>query len=258
MIGKAFREIGLRQGRRSKAEEDMKLSLLHRIHRKLIKLRFQPIRVLCFHQVSETFDEESMYIMDWLQTDIFKQSIGRFEKTGYTFISIEEAYERLKKDKWRSKRYVVLTADDGWASLNNILLWLNERQIPITLFLNPAYFDGHLYRNRPTEKYLTRTDVNQLHKKYPLVTIGSHGWKHIAATKQTEQEFEEDTKASVKELSKLPNYIPFFAYTWGRHNESTDLILRDNHLIQVNTNGGMNYNVCNPINREILTSDISI
>ena len=226
--------------------------ILHRIHRRLIKLRFQPIRILCFHQVSETFDENSMYREDWLQTEEFKQIIDRFQNAGYSFISLEEAYVKLNNDKWRCKKFVVLTADDGWASLNNILPWLNERQIPITLFLNPAYFDGTLYRERPTEKYLTRTEVNQLHNKFPLVTVGSHGWKHIDATKQTDQEFERDTKASVEEISKLPNYIPYLAYTWGCHNESTDKQLARMNIIPVLLDGIMNYNDIQYIHRERL------
>lgn len=230
--------------------------MVHRIRRRLIKFMYQPIRIFCFHQVSDSFDGSTMYEEDWLQNDEFKLIIGRLRKHGYTFLSMEEAYKRLKTDIFRHNKYAVLTADDGWASIKNILPWLNEQRIPVTLFLTPAYFDGSHYRDRNTEKYLSEADVKQLHARYPLLTVGSHGWKHVAATEQTDEEFENDIKASVNELSRLPNYVPFFAYAWGKHNESTDKILRDNRLVQVNTEGGMNYNVCNPIDREILASDM--
>lgn len=223
-----------------------------------MKLRLQPIRVLCFHQVSDVFDENSMYEQDWLQTDNFKGLINQFKSAGYQFISLEEAHEKLQCDRFRRKKYVVLTADDGWASLKNILPWLNEQKIPITLFLNPAYFDGIHYRNRDTERYLTQREVEQLHEDYPLLTIGSHGWEHTAATMVTEQEFTESVEKSIAQLGLLSNYIPYFAYTWGWHSASSDKVLLRHNITPVCLSGGSNCKKNYYIDREILKLDIKI
>lgn len=56
------------------------MNICAKIRRKLLKLRLQPIRVFCFHQVSETFDE---------------------------------AYEKWKHNWYRRKKYAVLTADNN-------------------------------------------------------------------------------------------------------------------------------------------------
>ena len=40
-----------------------------------MKLRLQPIRVYCFHHVSERFDGSTMYRIDWMNIDAFKQAI---------------------------------------------------------------------------------------------------------------------------------------------------------------------------------------
>lgn len=226
--------------------------LIHKIKRKWMKMRLQPIRVLCFHQVSEAFDESYMEPIDWLETDVFKQRIESLRKEGCNFISLPEAQEMMKMDWFRSEKYAVLTADDGWATLRNVLPWLNEQQIPVTLFLNPAYLDGKHYRNSDKEQYLSSEEVERLYKQYPLVTIGSHGWEHVDATEQTEEEFRESIQRTQDYLSKLPNYIPFHAYTWGHWNTARNEILAEVGMKPVYMDGGKNYNDCDVIHRELM------
>lgn len=218
-----------------------------------MKMRFLPIRVLCFHQVSDAFDESYMERIDWLQTDVFQQRIEALRREGYAFISLPEAYEKMQRDIFRYKKYAVLTADDGWATLRNVLPWLKEQQIPVTLFLNPAYLDGKHFRNSKKEEYLSDAEVKNIDKQYPLVTVGSHGWEHVDATEQTEKEFRESIQQTQDYLSKLPNYIPFHAYTWGQHSERTDDILLKEGITPVLINGGKNYNDHGVIHRELLS-----
>ena len=73
-----------------------------------MKMRFQPIRVLCFHQVSDAFDESYMERVDWLETDLFKQRIEALRQEGYAFISLPEARDKMQRDIFRFKKYVVL------------------------------------------------------------------------------------------------------------------------------------------------------
>jgi peptidoglycan/xylan/chitin deacetylase (PgdA/CDA1 family) len=216
-----------------------------------MKIRLQPIRVFCFHQVSDTFDESTMKECDWLQTETFKNRLETLRLEGYKFISLQDAHDRIKKDHIRISKYAVLTADDGWASLKNILPWLSEQQIPITIFLNPAYLDGKHFRERDTEKYLMEDEVRKLHTQYPLLTIGSHGWEHIAATNQTQSQFIESVNKSVEYLSKLPNFVPYFAYTWGWNWINTNEILWKSNLTPVKLSG-VNYNDFWIIRREPL------
>lgn len=228
------------------------MKFFDKIQRKLLHLRLQPIRVFCFHQVSNEFDESYMHRVDWLQTDVFKSEIKNLQKQGYIFISLSEAFHRLQNDNFRLCKYAVLTADDGWASLRNILPWLNEQQIPVTLFLNPAYWDGKHFREKETERYLTSNEVEMLYDKYPLLTIGSHGWKHIDIKSQDIDELNNNILHCIAELGKMPNYIPFYAYPFGRHNRMGNSILKANGHIPVYLYGNMNYNNSNFIDRELL------
>ena len=125
----------------------------------MLRLRLQPIRVFCFHQVSDEFEPNTMKPCDWMRTEAFKDTILKLRRD-YAFISLQEATKHLKHDSFRRKRYAVLTADDGWASMKNILPWLAEQGIPLTLFLNPSYLDGKHFREKTTEKYMTINEID--------------------------------------------------------------------------------------------------
>ena len=114
----------------------MILELYHMIRRKWMKLRLQPIRIFCLHHVCEQFNSDVMYACDWMALDEFKQKINVLRNQGYQFISLTDAYEYLKKDWFRRKKYAVLTFDDGYKSLLEVLPWLEEQQIPFALFIN--------------------------------------------------------------------------------------------------------------------------
>lgn len=212
----------------------------------------KPIRVFCFHQVSEAFEPNTMKESDWMQTEAFKKKILVL-KQQYTFVSLEEAYSHITNDRFRMKRYAVLTADDGWASLKYILPWLDEQQIPITLFLNPLYLDGIHYRERETERYLTESDVQSICDTYQKVSIGMHGWEHVAVSKQSEDEFKKNVEQSIQALKDCKSFVPFFAYPWGRHNGMTDRVLGEFDVVPVLMNRMKNYNDASVIHRELLT-----
>lgn len=228
----------------------MKLNtLLHKIQRKWMKLRLQPIRVFCLHHVCEQFDAEAMYPCDWVAMDEFKQKIIALRNQGYQFISITDAYEQLKKDRFRRKKYAVLTFDDGYKSLNEILPWLEEQKIPVTLFINGIYLDGKSYRKSPKEQYLTYDELFALTS--PLIEIGHHGWEHTAATEMTDKELLVSLQKNIEILSAHPRYIPFWAYTYGIHNQNSDVTLSSNGMTLVLVDGGKNYKRKGSIAREL-------
>lgn len=225
--------------------------LLYSIKRKWMKLRLQPIRVFCLHHVCKTYNETTtMYQGDWVQIDEFKEKVQRMQQDGGEFISLTEANHHICSDWFRHKKYAVLTFDDGYASLKEILPWLEERQIPVALFINGKYLDGKSYRKNPKEKYLTKEELFALSS--PLIEIGSHGWEHNRATEMTAEEFAESVKRNIDLLSGHPNYIPFWAYTYGSHSNNTDDYLHRQGLVPLYIDGMKNYNEIYIIHRELL------
>lgn len=221
-----------------------------KISRKWVKLRLQPIRVFCLHHVCKTYDETTMYQGDWVQIDEFKQKVLSMQQNGVEFISLTDAYKHICNDYVRCKKYAVLTFDDGYASLKEILPCLEERQIPVALFINGKYLDGKSYRKNPREKYLTKEELFALTS--PLIEIGSHGWEHNRATEMTAEEFVESVKRNIGLSSEHPNYIPFWAYTYGSHSNNTDDYLHRQGLVPIYIDGMKNYNEIMVIHRELL------
>ena len=224
--------------------------LVNKIRRKWMKLRLQPIRVYCLHHVCAEFDAEVMNACDWMQFDEFKTKVKTMQQNGVEFISLSDAYKHICNDHVRCKKYAVLVFDDGYASLKEILPWLEERQIPVALFINGKYLDGKSYRKNPNEKYLTEEELFSLTSSF--VEIGSHGWEHKRATEMTAEEFAESVKRNIGLLSGHPNYIPFWAYTYGSHSNNTDDYLHRQGLVPIYIDGMKNYNEIKVIHRELL------
>lgn len=225
--------------------------LFQKTQKRLLRVRLRPIRVFCFHQVSDVFEPETMYECDWMQTEAFKAKILGL-KNHYTFISLQDAHSHIANNKIRMKQYAVLTADDGWASLKNVIPWLAEQGIPVTLFLNPAYSDGKHFREKETERYLTEQDLEQFAKTCTNISFGMHGWDHTDVSKQNECDFRNNIEQSVKALNRYGNFVSFFAYPWGRHNTMNDNLLKEFGLVPVLMDGMKNCNDTSVIHREIL------
>ncbi len=221
-----------------------------KIKRKWTKIRLRPIRVFCFHHVCDQFDAKAMHSCDWMSIDEFKIKVQTLQHNGVEFISLSKAHSHITKDKIRCKKYAVLTFDDGYASLKEILPWLFENNIPVTLFVNGKYLDGKSYRNTPKEQYLTKEELFAL--TTPLVEIGSHGWEHIDANAMAIEEFASSVQKNIELLSAHPRYIPFHAYTYGGHNHKVDTKLHEEYIIPVLVDGMKNYNEFNYIRRELL------
>lgn len=216
------------------------------------KWRYSPIRVFCFHQVSDVFDPKGMWECDWTQTEDFKRNILELKKR-YTFVSLEEAYRHVANDKIRMKRYAALTADDGWFSLMNILPWLAELEVPVTLFLNPLYMDGIHRQSRETERFLTTEEVSGLVERfYPYISIASHGWSHDDCVRMTFEQFKESVVKSEEFLGMMNAKVSFYAFTFGRYTWKQMEFLEQKGLTPVLVDGMKNYNDLSCIHRECI------
>ena len=186
-------------------------------------------------------------------------------KKVYSFISLEEARNKLKKDKFRGKKYAVLTFDDGYSSSFAVLKWLEDQRIPFTLFLNAKYLDGVSCSKHVldlarmgipdmTEEeladglYLTNKELSSLSS--PMLSIASHGYEHVNASLLDSRVFMDDVKKNFSVLNRFFATIPFHAYTWGAHTPATDSVLKEMEIIPVLMDGEMNYNEAGFIHRE--------
>ncbi len=241
-------------------------NLIKKICRRIRGVFVKPIRVFCFHQVSDVFEPEKCFECDWTNIDQFKKVVLSLQEK-YTFISLEEAYKHIHKDKIRMKNYAALTSDDGYHSLLNILPWLEYRHIPITLFINSQYLDNkhyikELYRQAKSVKpnideesfvknlYLTKDDLLSLNSEW--VSIGLHGYEHVSVVGMNEDEFESQFGKNKACLKELKGFVPFYAYTFGKHTQNADKVLKKHGIIPVLLDGCQNVNDSSVIHRECI------
>lgn len=221
-------------------EEIMSRSFFQKVKHRLVRMRLHPISVFLFHQVSDVFQPETMWDIDWTQTETFKRNILALKKK-YTFIPLDEVTERLSCDRFRFRDYAALTSDDGWASLKTILPWLVEQEIPVTLFLNPSCLDGLHKNSRETDKLLTKEDVLRIVEEgKPYISVASHGWTHKDSTKMTMDEFQESVQESEEVLTGIPGKVPYFAFASGKHTPKQVGFLKSEGLIPVFVDGAAN------------------
>lgn len=228
----------------------MMKKLLNKAYRRIIRLFYQPIRVFCFHHVCEEYDENSMYLCDWMSICEFKDKINSLRNDGYKFISLTSAHAHLRWDFYRIQKYAVITFDDGYKSLLEIIPWLLEEKIPFVLFINGKYLDGVSYRENVQEKYLDYNTLYNLNDS--LIEIGHHGWEHIPVKNMEESEFVESITKNISIISSHSRYIPFWAYTYGNHNACTDVILKVNNMNIVLMDDQKNYKDKEFIHRELI------
>ena len=186
------------------------------------KRRLCPISVFVMHSVSDEYNPLLWWDCDWTTTDQFKMNVLRL-KDQYTFISLPEAYEKIKNDRFRLRKYAVLTADDGYRSLLVVLPWLEEQMVPITLFVNTRYLDKKSWSAINEEQakrvnpkvdimdevcpnlYFSMDELFEL--KSPWITVGMHGHEHLDATKQSAEEFRENVEKCKNIILNHPRYI---------------------------------------------------
>lgn len=219
------------------------------MYRRLKKILLSPIDVFVFHAVSDVYDDTVNEKVDWTLTEEFKRYILSL-KNHYKFISSSNAYIKLKSDLTRSNKYAVLTCDDGFKSVLGILPFLEEQGIPVTLFVNPKYLDGNSKREgyAVNPQYITREELWNLTS--PLISIGMHGYEHNDATEMTKDEFTGSVDKCIELLQQHPRYIPFYAYTWGKHSDMTQSVLREKKIVPVLTDGESNYRYRQGISRK--------
>jgi peptidoglycan/xylan/chitin deacetylase (PgdA/CDA1 family) len=239
--------------------------ILSKLRRRFLKLRLQPIRVLCFHQVSESFDPLIYCKPDWISLADFKGKINSFLQQGYKFISLEEAYHHIRRDFIRTRKYVVLTADDGLKCQLELIPWLEENNIPLTMFLNVEtltgdkcgepmmqYFNIVSKEQERAHSILYATANNIAAVQSSILSFGLHGIDHRGATSMTYEEYRSNIIECKTYLNKIVSTVPFYAYTYGIRTKEYDDILHENNFIPVYMDGRVNYNNSYCVHREIM------
>ncbi len=179
----------------------------------------------------------------------FEAVIRHLHSKGYKFISIDELYDRLKRNDAKGKlAYVSL--DDGWQGNLKLIPIIEKYNVPITIFIAvKPITDGNYwwefvakkigyskmqdFKNLPHEEFESqlkqiKAEIGKLERsamtidelkkvaKHPLVSIQSHTVNHPILTKLPEDLLDFELKESKKQLEAITDKEVFaFSYPNG-------------------------------------------
>ncbi len=187
------------------------------------------IPILMYHMVAETKDtNESKYCCS---PGKFKNQMDYLKKTGYKVIGLNELVNTIKNRDQLHRKSVVITLDDGYMdNWENAFPILHEFGFPATVFVISKLL-GHTneWMQEENSKRLKLLGWSELKKMVANgITIGAHTKTHPLLTGIDADSATEEIRGAKHDLEdRLGMSIDFFAYPYGKMNETVKQIVKD-------------------------------
>jgi peptidoglycan/xylan/chitin deacetylase (PgdA/CDA1 family) len=186
--------------------------------RRLIGIATPPIRTVIYYH--HTFDHER----------------SRFARQmDHLLRWCEPVSARMTDQLASGRRYVSVTADDGWLSfLRNAIPEVLSRRIPVTIFLITGRLGEAIEENK-ADRLVTLEELAALTS--PTITFGCHTTKHTRLTHVPEEIAMRELVDSRKALMSIPNGEPdLLAFPFGSYNSQLSTLCRSVGYQRVYTN----------------------
>ena len=155
--------------------------------------------------------------------DRLEQLIVDYKKRNFTFISLNDMYERFNGNFHLNNKYISITLDDGYED-NYLVAYpiFKKYNIPFTIFISKSYITG--FKMLSTEQILALSKDN-------LCTIGGHTVNHPHLTDLSYQLQEHEICECNKWLKNITGKpILFVAFPYGDYNNYTIDIIKKNNI----------------------------
>lgn len=153
------------------------MSLFKKFTNRIIKLLYQPIIVLTFHQVSKQMDDRYEIKEDWNSIENFKHSIEYIGQR-YSWISLSDVSKKLQSRCFRFRTYAAISFDDAYLSILNVYTYLIQNKIPFTIFVNSKYLDGVSYSPENLIRYINSlpnsANMKDLVERYQTANVTNY------------------------------------------------------------------------------------
>jgi peptidoglycan/xylan/chitin deacetylase (PgdA/CDA1 family) len=184
------------------------------------------IPILVYHKISDLTEGLDAF---WnVPPSLFAHHMAYISGEGYSVLSLQEFYEYTRQGQEPAQRSVVVTFDDGYASVyKHAYPILKKYNFPATIFLTAGYtgnrhiywWDQPLLKKRPEVReevrLLSWEEIEEMQAS-GLVTFGSHSMSHphLGELQKTIIEYELEQSKKVLE-NRLKQPVTFFAYPFG-------------------------------------------
>lgn len=144
---------------------------------RLLKILYQPIIVLTFHQVSKQMDDRYEIKEDWNSIENFKHSVEYIGQR-YSWISLSDVSKKLQSKCFRFRKYAAISFDDAYLSILNVYTYLIQNKIPFTIFVNSKYLDGVSYSPENLVRYINSlpnsANMKDLVERYQTANVTNY------------------------------------------------------------------------------------
>ena len=195
------------------------------------------IPILMYHSISEK-KEDTVHPYYCINTtpEIFYTHMIFLRENSYSVINLNEALQILRKPTYPSKRYAVITFDDGYRDFyNEAFPILKDYGYTATVFLPTGYISD----NRLSFKKkgcLTWDEVRQLHNQG--ISFGSHSITHseLQSLKYNDLQYEiQKSKETIE--NKIGAKVESFCYPSRFPEEKRNFIIYLRNLLRKNGYG---------------------
>ena len=213
--------------------------------------------ILVYHKISDLTEGLDAF---WnVPPSLFARHMAYISQGGHTVLSLQAFYDHLRQRREPPPRTVVITFDDGYASVYRHGFPLLKRYgFPATIFLAAQYAGNgsHFWWDEPVAsqhpdlgedvRLLSWGEIEEMQAS-GLITFGSHSMTHphLGQLPRTAIEFElEHSKKVLEENLKRP--VTFFAYPFGMksygdiNEETTELLVEKGYILACTSEMGRN------------------
>jgi peptidoglycan/xylan/chitin deacetylase (PgdA/CDA1 family) len=167
-----------------------------------------------------------------VELEIFTKHIA-FLSEHFNILDLENLKNHVEKGIPLEKKSLFITFDDGWASNYKLLPFLEEKKIPITIFLTTKligtnktpspiseYMDTNIDNKYPTQPNRTMLNYEEIREMREIVNFQSHGINHHPLNRISSELLRLELLESKKQIEEITGRTVYaFAYPYNIASE---------------------------------------
>jgi peptidoglycan/xylan/chitin deacetylase (PgdA/CDA1 family) len=172
--------------------------------------------------------------------DVFAWQVQYIRSKNLPFIRLKDLEAAYGNSSAAFGDNVLITVDDGWRDIKNVVPFCTRNQVPLALYLYPQVLNHGLY--------LRYEEVDELNKN-PWIDFGCHSYTHPVLRHLAAPVLEHEVLGSKAWLeTRLGRKMDTFAYPFGMFDQPTRALVAAHYKLAFGVNDGGNRRRTSPSN----------
>jgi peptidoglycan/xylan/chitin deacetylase (PgdA/CDA1 family) len=189
----------------------------------------------CYHRFDDSLGE--MYSV---LPEVFAWQVQYIQSQNIPFIRLGDLEAAYGTSRTALADSVLITVDDGWRDVKNVVLFCQANHVPLALYLYPQVLNHGMY--------LRYAEVDELNKN-PWIDFGCHSYTHPVLRRLAAPVLEHEVLDSQAWLeTRLGRKLDTFAYPFGMFDQATRNLVAKHYKLAFGVNDGGNRRKTSPFN----------